>query len=64
MDALGVRIFDGYKPNKIAILPITHERDKYKDFVGRVSEPLSLYKYRNNGIVAEETLKVIITSRS
>ena len=39
--------FDGYKPNKIAILPITHERDKYKDFVG--VEYLSLYPYINIG---------------
>ena len=39
--------FDGYKPNKIAILPITHDSDKYKNYVG--VEYLSLYPYIDIG---------------
>jgi hypothetical protein len=35
--------FDGYKPNKIATLPITYDSNKYKNYVG--VEYLSLYPY-------------------
>lgn len=40
--------FDGYKPNKIAILPITSDSNKYENYVG--VEYLGLYPYIEMGI--------------